>query len=86
VLTGLDFLAEMHNGPRRCSGRNVLQNGLEERLVHLGLVESGKHENDVLANARQISLVTKRIREPIHESVAGQEFTHPEVLQDPLKR
>ena len=76
----------MQDGVRgRASGR-VADDGGEEGLVDLRLVEAAHEEDDRLADALQPAVVAEEVRQPVHEARRGQELAHAQEVCDPLRK
>ena len=73
------------NKPCWGSSRGVVNNGLQQGVVHLGLIKAAHQENDWLANALNKTLWTSDSGKKVHQPVAWQELTQAHHVQNPLK-
>ena len=73
------------NKPCWGSSRGVVNNGLQQGVVHLGLIKAAHKENDRLANALNEALWTSDSGKKVHQPVAWQELTQAHHVQNPLK-
>lgn len=75
----------MEDCERAGASGGVVDDRVEESLVHLGLVEAAEEEEDGLAGQLEPALVAEEIGQDIHDPAVGQELAQAQMVRDPLQ-
>ena len=84
-LTGGNLLGVLEDGEGGGTGWSVMDNGVKEGLIELGLVKTAHQEDDRLADGLKPALVTEQISQQIHEPVGWEELSKAKMVGNPLQ-